>query len=134
MAGSTQNDDAGITGINVTPLVDVMLVLLIIFMVTANLINNKTIGVALPKAATGIGPEATAAKVEIGKDGAVTLDGRAITLDALAKEIAALKGDKTGFTVSIAADRAASHGRVIDAIDAIRQGGVYDFAFAVTTE
>ena len=56
MAGGDLGEDDGITGINVTPLVDVMLVLLIIFMVTANYIANQAISLQLPKAATGADP------------------------------------------------------------------------------
>ena len=53
MAGNfNMDEDDGITGINVTPLVDVMLVLLIIFMVTANYIQNDSIGLSLPKSET----------------------------------------------------------------------------------
>ena len=56
MAGNfNMDEDEGITGINVTPLVDVMLVLLIIFMVTANYIQNDSIGLNLPKSETGSG-------------------------------------------------------------------------------
>ena len=53
MAGIASDNDDEITGINVTPLVDVMLVLLIIFMVTATYIVNRSINVNLPKADTG---------------------------------------------------------------------------------
>ena len=48
--GSNLDEDDIISGINVTPLVDIMLVLLIIFMLTANIINNPAIQVDLPKA------------------------------------------------------------------------------------
>mgnify|MGYP001203385202 CR=1 FL=1 len=51
--GADLDDDEGITGINVTPLVDIMLVLLIIFMVASNYIVKEAIEVNLPKAATG---------------------------------------------------------------------------------
>ena len=51
--GAHMDDDDEITGINVTPLVDIMLVLLIIFMVASNYIVKEAIEVNLPKAATG---------------------------------------------------------------------------------
>ena len=53
MAGSAPENDEEITGINVTPLVDIVLVLLIIFMVTANFIVRETVEVDLPRAANG---------------------------------------------------------------------------------
>lgn len=135
MAGTTQSQDEGITGINVTPLVDVMLVLLIIFMVTANLVQNKAIGVTLPPASTGdTEPPKTSLRLEISKDGAVKLNEQATELGDLGKAVAALRQGNAQVTASIAADRLASHGRVIDVIDAIREQGIQDFAFTVAPE
>ena len=75
MAGNfNMDDDDGITGINVTPLVDVMLVLLIIFMVTANYIQNDAIGLSLPKSETAKGnSEPTGVEFTIKADGGFTL-------------------------------------------------------------
>jgi biopolymer transport protein ExbD len=131
MAASTEPSNDGITGINVTPLVDVMLVLLIIFMVTANLIDHRAIAVSLPAAKTGDEAADAAAplRIEIARDGAVTLDGEATTLAALGPAVRARRRDAS--PVSIAADRAAPHGAVIDVIDQLRQNDVNDFAFAV---
>ena len=83
MGGSQFEDDEEITGINVTPLVDVMLVLLIIFMVTANYIANQSIPLQLPKAETGEDPGGVNLNFSIDRNSQVYLDGNKISLEAL---------------------------------------------------
>lgn len=135
MAGSSNNDESGITGINVTPLVDVMLVLLIIFMVTANIVGRKAINVKLPKATTGEAAEPHAVNVEVAKNGQITLDGHTLALAELPPHIAALKkASSAELLVNIAADRAAPHGAVIDVLDVLRREGVFNVSFAVAAE
>ena len=82
MAGNfNMDDDEGITGINVTPLVDVMLVLLIIFMVTANYIQNDAIGLSLPKSETAKGnSEPTDLEFTIKSDGQYYFKNKSIKL------------------------------------------------------
>jgi biopolymer transport protein TolR len=76
-AGAFDDDDSGrmITDINVTPLVDIVLVLLIIFMVTATYIVNPTIKVDLPKAATGTDQTRTTLALTLDRTGALYLNG-----------------------------------------------------------
>jgi biopolymer transport protein ExbD len=77
MAGGAQNDsDEMITAINVTPLVDIILVLLIIFMLTANIIMSPAIEVELPQAATGEGTEPTTLALTLKKTGELYLNGQ----------------------------------------------------------
>ena len=80
---SSSGDDA-ITGINVTPLVDITLVLLIIFMVTAKLITGQSVPLDLPKAATASVTQ-TVLNVEIDDRGRVTANGQPVP-DRLALE------------------------------------------------
>ena len=76
MAGGAQQDnDEEITGINVTPLVDMVLVLLIIFMVTANFIVRETVEVDLPRAANGGETVQGLVNVVLDKDGKLFFDG-----------------------------------------------------------
>src|SRR3979411_2525589 len=75
MAGQIQDEDDAITGINVTPLVDITLVLLIIFMVTATYIVKETIEVELPRAAHGGETVQKTFAVLITKDGQSYLNG-----------------------------------------------------------
>jgi biopolymer transport protein ExbD len=126
MAGTSDFDDEdGITGINVTPLVDIMLVLLIIFMVASNYIVQESIEVKLPKAATG---EETDTKNQsialiLKADGSLFLDGKATTMEEIAQRSKALASVENAQAL-IAADRATSHGEVIKLIDWIRANGL----------
>jgi biopolymer transport protein ExbD len=76
MAGSNLDSDDPITDINITPLVDVCLVLVIIFMVTAPLFSDPPIKVDLPSAHTKEGEEADKITVTLSKDGEYALDAR----------------------------------------------------------
>jgi biopolymer transport protein ExbD len=135
MAGAAtyQDEDSGqgmITDINVTPLVDVTLVLLIIFMVTAQLIVERGISIESPKTASGAEVKSTLA-VTIDKERVLYVNGetyadaataRAVIEDALAKN-AELKA-------IISADTTVPHGEVMKAIDIVKLAGVTKFALA----
>lgn len=127
---SIQNTDEEISGINVTPLVDVTLVLLIIFMVTAKLITGQGIPLDLPKAKTA-GATQTVLNVSVDAQGAVTANGEKLGNDAeLTKRAsAALKANPELRTV-ISASSAASHGKVMHVLDTVRDAGITKVAFA----
>ena len=78
MAGGIREDDDLITAINVTPLVDIVLVLLIVLMVTSSYLVNKSINVELPKAATGETTTPTMS-ISLDVDGKLYLDGTGTT-------------------------------------------------------
>jgi biopolymer transport protein TolR len=133
MAGSTGgfDDDEGINEINVTPLVDVMLVLLVIFLVASVYIVKDAVEVELPKAATSTEtPESTIAILMDAK-GSIYLNGKPTDEASLARacEEAAAKNDKT--QAIIAADHRVSHGDVIGLIDLVRSHGLERFALNV---
>src|SRR5689334_19850873 len=97
MAGGVSDDEEAIAAINITPLVDVVLVLLVIFMVTANLIVNKGMKVSLPEASTAEAlPEERTLNVTIRRDGTIELDSVVVTLEVLQTTGRTLKekGDK----------------------------------------
>jgi biopolymer transport protein ExbD len=127
---SIQNTDEEITGINVTPLVDVTLVLLIIFMVTAKLITGQGIPLDLPKAKTA-GATQTVLNVSIDAQGGVLANGRKLGSDAELKSRAseALKSNPELRTV-ISASESASHGKVMHVLDTVRDAGITRVAFA----
>jgi biopolymer transport protein ExbD len=127
---SIQNTDEEITGINVTPLVDVTLVLLIIFMVTAKLISGQGIPLDLPKAKTA-GATQTVLSVSIDAQGAVLANGKPVANDAELRGRAsqALKDNPELRTV-IAASTDASHGKVMHVLDTVRDAGITKVAFA----
>lgn len=127
---SIQNTDEEISGINVTPLVDVTLVLLIIFMVTAKLIAGQGIPLDLPKAKTA-GATQTVLSVSIDAQGGVLANGTKVSDDEELKQRAAsaLKANPELRTV-IAASSSASHGRVMHVLDTVRDAGITKVAFA----
>ncbi len=135
MAGGARDDDDGgmITGINVTPLVDVVLVLLIIFMVTATYIVARSIPVDLPKAATGEEIVTTFA-LTLTKDGTVWLDGQRSSEDQIKSAIRAATKNNSEARAVIAADREVQHGRVVRIIDLVRREGVSRFAINIEEE
>jgi biopolymer transport protein TolR len=134
MAGSfsSDNDDEGISGINVTPLVDIMLVLLIIFMVTATFIANKALDLKLPEAesAAPVNPNDKPMQFALDKEGKLYLDGTVITLDQVGVKIAEEKAKRPGtaLAATISADSATPYALVIKIIDVIRKNEIVDFA------
>ena len=136
MAGAAsqfEDDDSGrmITDINVTPLVDVTLVLLIIFMVTASLIVNPSIKVDLPKAVTGNDQARTTLALTLTKDGQLYLNGERTDEAQVAKQIAAELPKNPDLQAVIAADTVVSHGSVVHIIDFVKRAGVRKFAIKV---
>jgi biopolymer transport protein ExbD len=129
MASVSNNDEEGINGINVTPLVDVTLVLLIIFMVTAKLIAGRAVPIDLPKAATA-GITQTMLTVSIDAQGKVHANGQPIADDATlrAQTSQELRKNPELRTV-IAASSAASHGSVMHVVDTLRDAGAVKIAF-----
>jgi biopolymer transport protein ExbD len=133
MAGSANDDDDGlIAGINVTPLVDVTLVLLIIFMVTAKIIVSQGMPMDLPKAATGESLQ-TVFSVELTADGKTRVDSNAVASDELIATLANEARARTpDLRAVIRADRKVEHGRVIHVLDLLKRSGVAKIAFAVS--
>ena len=116
------------SNINVTPMVDVMLVLLIIFMVITPMLNNK-VNVDLPKADAAVVMEDAnkedAVVVAVTRDGRTFLGGDQVTLDDLGPKISAKLENKPGNKeVFMRADTRANYGKVMDAVDGIRSAGV----------
>lgn len=128
------SDEEMITGINVTPLVDVTLVLLIIFMITAPAIYQSGIKVELPKAASGSKVERMTLKLTLTANGEMRLEDQVITLADLGKRAAeALKKDPEANAI-IAADRSLTHGQVIEVIDTLKSAGISRIALGTQSK
>jgi biopolymer transport protein ExbD len=131
MAATQQNDDDEvISAINITPLVDVTLVLLIIFMVTASYIVANSIPVDLPEAATGEEVASTVV-VSIDQEGQLMLDGRAMSDERLLAVLRSAKSSNSEFRAIISADRRIRHARFVAAVDLVRQAGISRFAIDI---
>jgi biopolymer transport protein ExbD len=133
MAGGSSNDDDGmVSGINVTPLVDVTLVLLIIFMVTARIIVSQGMPMDLPKAASGEALQQVFS-VELSADGKTRVDSENLANDESITPLAkAAKAKTADLRAVIRADRKVEHGRVIHVLDLLKRAGVAKIAFAVS--
>jgi biopolymer transport protein ExbD len=132
MAGGGLSRRRGImSDINVTPLVDIMLVLLIIFMLTAHLIAKQAIEVDLPRASQSTTLPPTTLTVTLTRDGALFLNSQPTTPDALrlAVKDAVAKDPKT--QAIIVGDKAVSHGRVVWVLDTIKSLGITSFAIQI---
>ncbi len=132
MAGSARDDeDEGITGINVTPLVDITLVLLIIFMVTATYIVKDTIQVELPRAANGGETVQKTFAVLVTRDDKAFLNGVPVNDVALAQAVRDAKARGEDVQAIIGGDKSASHGAVTHVIDVLKGAGVTKFAIEI---
>ncbi|HEX7624980.1 MAG TPA: biopolymer transporter ExbD [Anaeromyxobacteraceae bacterium] len=124
-------DDELISGINITPLVDIVLVLLIIFMVTTTYIVRDAIEVDLPRAAHAGEATGSTLAVVLTRDGTIYLDGVKRTeseLVARTREVVAKDRDARAI---ISADKGALHGAVVRIIDLVKGEGVSKFAINI---
>jgi biopolymer transport protein ExbD len=136
MAGTGDEDEGGlISAINVTPLVDVTLVLLIIFMVTAKIIVSQGMPMDLPKAASSSAEQLQMIfSVELTEDGRTFVDTKLVANDeivgAMGREA---KRKNPDLRAVIRADQRVHHGRVIHVLDLLKQADISKIAFAVST-
>ena len=134
MASQSNGNDDAITGINVTPLVDITLVLLIIFMVTTSYIVKESIDVDLPRAASGgetVGPTLT---FSIDKAGALYLDGQPATREAARSAVRAALKRSPDARALIGADKGVAYGEVVSLIDLVKQEGLTKFAIQIAKD
>jgi biopolymer transport protein TolR len=109
--------------INVTPMVDVMLVLLIIFMVTAPLLTSG-VEVDLPDAASSeIKGEDEPLAVSVNAQGSIFVQDTEVTLETLAPRLAAVTGRNEDFRIFVRGDKAIDYGRVMQVVGAINAAG-----------
>ena len=120
-----------ITDINVTPLVDIMLVLLIIFMLTAHLIARQAIEVQLPKASQSASVQPTTLAVTLTREGRMYLNGNEVSPAALDEAVKAAMAKDPKTQAIIAGDKNVSHGRVVWVLDLVKSLGVTSFAIQI---
>jgi biopolymer transport protein TolR len=119
------DDDPILADINVTPLVDVMLVLLIIFMIAAPMLHQG-VEVALPRADAKNLPLRTQDPlvVSVDRGGRVYLKEKAVDLDDLVERVKAQTSTRGDDTVFLKGDREVEYGRVIEVLDLLHRGGI----------
>jgi biopolymer transport protein ExbD len=135
MAGSVGNDsfddDSPISEINVTPFVDVVLVLLVIFMVTAPTLMKDAIAVKLPKSTTSDTKVMQTLGVAVNRDGVILLNGLPATEESIRDEAKKILAQSPEATAVIGADQEARHGDVVRAIDWVKAAGIERFALQI---
>ncbi|MDB4972649.1 MAG: Biopolymer transport protein ExbD/TolR [Myxococcaceae bacterium] len=133
--GAGDGEEDMISGINVTPLVDVVLVLLIILMVTAQYAAEKdTIPMDLPQASSGDTAQPTTLSVSIDKDGKYFINAEPLDLEQMRSKVRDAHKKDADTRAVIAADGRVSHAQVIKVIDLLRQEKVTKFAINVRPE
>jgi biopolymer transport protein ExbD len=129
--GTARGRGGTISAINVTPLVDVVLVLLIILMVASTYIVAQTLKVTLPKSRSTDGTADKPQTVAILKDGSLRWNDQPVTEPQLVTDLAgAVKADPE-LNLVVSADESVKHGRVVHIIDVAKQQGVTRFAINV---
>lgn len=134
MAGAPQGNDSGstIAEINVIPLVDIILVVLIIFMVAAPLVMKPKIDISLPKStSTEIDKSKVPMRVVLGKKGELFIDNEAVSLEGLTAESKKRVAANPAITALLVADKEATLEMVTDIVDAVKGGGVSKVAFSI---
>ena len=131
MAIITNNDDDGMMSeINVTPLVDVMLVLLTVFIVTAPLLMNA-VSVKLPKASADVAiTKPKTSHISVTDQGEIYLDEALLTQDQLETQLLEATADPD-YAVEIYADEKAEYGTVAKVMAAIQRAGIAKFSFVM---
>ena len=131
MAAATQEDEEMISGINVTPLVDITLVLLIIFMATAHMIMHRSMNLALPKVAnTDTAPTQTI-QIVLEADKSVALNGQKATPQDLAYNLGQMARLDPLLKVTVLADKRVGWGDMAGVLDIVRGAGVTRIATEV---
>ena len=128
-AGS--NEDEVIDGINITPMVDVILVLLVIFMVTANFLKKESININLPKVQAADPNVSQSVQVALTRDGKILLEGQTITEEKL---ISTLERDikfRPNMRLTLSADEKLAYGTIMKLMGVIRKSGVSSVALSV---
>jgi biopolymer transport protein ExbD len=128
--GAAGNNEDAISDINVTPLVDVCLVLVIIFMVTAPLFSQPVMEVDLPKAITDEGESAENITITIDPDEKMAVNSKEVTMDELKAELKLKLQQSSDKYVIIRADKLTNHGIVVKVLDMAKELGAKKLVFA----
>jgi biopolymer transport protein ExbD len=120
-----------IVGINVTPMVDVVLVLLVIMMVSAIYIVSQSLKVELPKTASSDQAASSPLVVTVSKDGSYMFNQKQVQETALRAELRKAKASDKDVSLVLTADREAFHGDVVHVIDLAKVEGITKFAIMV---
>lgn len=129
--GMKYQDEEPLSDINVVPLVDIILVVLIIFMVTAPMFIKPSINVNLPKAASGEQTQPSKLNISITADGKLNLNGTFTDEAAISNKAKEELAKNPDVQAVISADKDVAHGRVVGILDIVKSVGVKKFAISI---
>jgi biopolymer transport protein ExbD len=128
---NSDDDNSPISAINVTPFVDVVLVLLVIFMVTAPLLMQDSFGIHLPKASSSDKKLSSKLGVAVTRQGQILLNGQMASPEAVTAHVKQALASDPETQALISADADARHADVVKAIDIIKTAGMTHFAIQI---
>lgn len=131
MAAASPRRGAAISAINVTPFVDIVLVLLVVLMVTSVQIVKSAIAVDLPSAASGGASVESTLNLVIDEHGGWQLDGESIEATRLTAFVRTELAGNPKLQAVIAADKNVKYDRVVHAIDVVKSAGIKSFALNI---
>ena len=132
MAASASDNDAPITSINVTPLVDIILVVLIIFMATAPLIQRRAMKVDVPKAANHEKTATEAINITFNAQRELAVAGQVMSLEQLKARLTNAAAAQPLLHATLAADKTIPYGEIVAVIDAVRGAGIKKIGLEVS--
>jgi len=132
LSSSSQSDDIGpISAINVTPFVDVVLVLLVIFMITAPVLMKDSFGIHLPKASSADHQSFPSIGVVVTRQGQILINGELASFEAVSAQVKQALAKNPETRALISADGDARHADVVKAIDLVKSAGMEHFAIQI---
>lgn len=129
LPGSGDDDEIGY--MNITPMVDVLLVLLVIFMVTANFLKKESININLPKVNASDPNVQQSIQVAITSNGTLMIEDTEIAEDALVSRLSRESAYRPNMRVTLSADEGLPYGKIARIMGLIRQSGVTRIALSV---
>ena len=130
MSTLAQDDDGTVTGINVTPMVDIMLVLLIVFMVTSSFVSESFLKINVPKVADAETSSTPSLSVTMDEKGDVFLKNGKQDVEGLKAGLIREVGLNPNVRVTLKADNRLPYQKVVEILDVIKQAGVSRVALA----
>ncbi len=130
----SEDEEIGATEINLTPLIDMVFILLIFFVVTSSFVKESGIEVNRPSAKSAERQEHGNIIISVSKSGEIWIDRRKVSMSALRANVERLHAENPEGSVIIASDRDARTGVLVQALDQARLAGVANVSIAAFTE
>ena len=131
MSSGDDEDDAIVAEINMTPLIDIMLVLLIVFMVSSTAALESGMDIELPKTTlTNAKKEAEILVISLSKDGHIAVHGKAVKTEDVSRSIASSLAELKTDSVILEGDTSANLGKAIELMDMAKVAGAKNFSIA----